>query len=260
VHAVELLTTANTSTLVLLALRLSGLVLIAPVFSSRTVPVMLKSAILVVLTWLLFPTAVSASTEPTTLTFATAFSEALVGFAIGLAAAVFVGGAEAMGDLLAVQIGLSGASALDPLTNHSVPVLGQFASLFAVAILLAVNAHVLMIEAVAVTLQHIPVGSALDLTRGLSSMVSLGSVIFMTGLRFAAPVLAAVLLGNAALAVLARAAPSLNVISVAFPIQILLGLTVLVATIPVVGAFFAGWGGIYEGVLAELFRAFHGGR
>lgn len=256
----ELLTTANTSTLVLLGLRLSGLVLIAPVFSSRTVPIMLRSSILVVLTWLLFPMAVAGTAGTPALNFATAFSEALIGFAIGLAAAVFVGGAEAMGDLLAVQIGLSGASSLDPLTNHSVPVLGQFANLFAIAILLAVNAHILMIEAVAITLDRLPVGSPIDVERGLSSMVALGSVIFVCGLRFAAPVLAAVLLANAALAILGRAAPSMNILSVAFPVQILLGLTVLVATIPVVGAFFAGWGGIYEGVLAELFRALSGGR
>ena len=37
-----------------------------------------------------------------------------------------IAAAEATGDLMAVHMGLSGASAVDPLSNISVPVLGQF--------------------------------------------------------------------------------------------------------------------------------------
>lgn len=259
-YGLDLLGPQTTGTLVLLSTRVGGLVLIAPVFASRTVPVAYRTGIVVLLTWLLFPIAVAASSGPMQLTPAAALNEALVGIAIGLGAAVFVGAAEAAGDLLSIHIGLSGAAALDPLTNQPIPVLGQFCSLFAIAAMLAADAHLLMIEAVAASLEILPMGAALDAPRGLASMVSMGSLLFVTGLRFAAPVLAVVLLANVALAILTRAAPTLNILSIAFPVQIGIGLMALAASVPLLGSFFSGWDGTYEAVVTRLFGAFAGAR
>ncbi|HEX7243328.1 MAG TPA: flagellar biosynthetic protein FliR, partial [Longimicrobiaceae bacterium] len=184
--------------------------------------------------------------------------ETLIGFAIGLGAAAVVGAAEVAGELMTTQVGLSGAALLDPLSNQSVPVLGQLMQLFAVALLLAFDAHLAMIDAVAASLRYIPVGSPVDFRGGMGAMVSLGSTLFSLGLRFAAPVLAAVLIANVALAVLSRVAPSLNVLSVAFPIQIGLGLFTLAAALPLVAAWFTGWGAAYEGTLDHLLGALRG--
>src|SRR5690606_28825728 len=106
-------------------------------FASRTIPMMLKAGLVVVLTALLTPVAVGFVDDGIRITPAIALTEAVIGFAMGLGVAIMVGAAEAMGDLLAVQIGLSGAAALDPMTNNSVPVLGTFASLFAITLLLS---------------------------------------------------------------------------------------------------------------------------
>ena len=259
-YAVDLLNAQNTGALVLLSTRVGGLVLIAPVFSTKTVPAAHRTVIVVLLTWLLFPVAVATGGSSLAITPAAALNEALVGIAIGLGAAVFVGAAEAAGDLLAIHIGLSGAAALDPLTNQSSPVLAQFTGLFTVAAMLAADAHILMIEAVAASLRILPMGTAMDAPRGIASMVSMGSLLFVTGLRFAAPVLALVLLANVALAILTRVAPTLNVLSIAFPIQIMVGLMALMASIPLLGTFFTGWDATYEAVAMRLFDAFSGGR
>ena len=91
---------------------------------------------------------------------------------------------------------------------------------------------------------------------GLLAMVKSGSVLFGLGLQFAAPVVAAVLVGNTALAILTRAAPQLNLFSVAFPIQIGIGLTAMAAAIPFIGAFFHGWTGVYNNTLDHVLSAF----
>lgn len=239
----------------LLGARLSGLVLIAPVFSSRTVPMMLRAGLIIALTALLAPVALGSATAAR-ITPAVALTEVVIGFAIGLGVAIMVGAAEAMGDLLSVQIGLSGAAALDPLTNNSVPVLGTFGSLFAVTMLLSLDAHLVMLDAVAVSLELLPVGLPLDLGAGLAAMASWGTTLFLLGTRFAAPVIATVLLANIALAVLGRAAPQLNVLAVAFPIQIGLGLMVFAASIPLIGAFFSDWAVHYDGMLGQVLDAF----
>jgi flagellar biosynthetic protein FliR len=256
----DLLGSASAGTTILFGARVGGLVMIAPVFSSRTVPMMVKTSMLVLLTLLLAPAAIAQVVDAPSITPATMLSETLIGFAIGLGVAVFVGAAEAAGDLLAVQIGLSGASTLDPLTQHSVPVLGQFASLFAVTLLLAFDAHLLMLDAVASSARYIPVGSSLDLEAGLVTMVRLGSMLFALGLQFAAPVIATVLVANVALAVLSRAAPSLNVLAVAFPIQIGVGLFALAASIPLIATSFTDWPTAYDGVLTRVLGALAGGR
>lgn len=242
--------------LLLLGFRLAGLILVAPVYSSRSVPSMLKAGLIVVLTATLFPVAAASAESNVQITPATALTETLIGFGIGFGVAVMIAAAEAMGDLLAVQIGISGAAALDPLTSTSVPVLGTFASLFAISLLLAVDGHLVMLQAVSDSLSLLPIGRSLDLEAGIGTMVSWGTTLFVLGTRFAAPVIVTVLLANVAIAVLGRAAPSLNVLAVAFPIQIGLGLLVLSASLPLVGAFFNGWTSMYDGMLGQLLASF----
>lgn len=241
---------------VLVSFRITGLVLVAPVFSARTVPMAVRTALVVLFTILVQPVAVAAVHVPPRVTAASAVGEVVVGLAIGLGAALLVGGAEAAGDLLATQIGLSGASLLDPFNNESSPVLGTFLSMFVVTVLLALNVHLLMLEALGTSLTRVPVGSAVELRQGLGVMLSLGSTLFATGLRFAAPVMATVMIGNAALAVLSRTAPQLNILSLAFPLQIGLGLFAIGVTIPLLAAALSNWPAQYDQQLVAILSAF----
>jgi flagellar biosynthetic protein FliR len=255
----DLLAPSSPATLLLLACRVSGIVLTAPMFSSNVVPTMVKTCVVVLFTWLMHPLALSLAAGPVALTPAHAFGEVLIGLALGLGAAVLVGAAEAMGDLLAVHIGLSGASALDPSSALNVPVLGQFAGLFAVTLMLSVNGHLVMMDALAQSLRMLPVGGEVNMPAGARALFASGSTLFLLGVRFAAPVLATVLLANVALAVLTRAAPQLNVLSIAFPIQIGVGLFAFAASIPAIGAFYRGWDSAYTGLVSHVLGALGAG-
>ena len=169
---------------------------------------------------------------------------------------VLIGAAEAAGDIVAVQIGLSGSALLDPLSNDSMPVLGTFMRMFAVTLLLSFNLHLTMLSALADSVRSLPVGQPVSLAGGLWAMLQLGGALFAFGVRFAAPVIAAVLVANVALAVLGRAAPQLNILSVAFPVQIALGLVTLIAALPAIARFFGGWSGVYDGMLSTIARGF----
>lgn len=245
------------TTLVLLAARVSGLVLVAPLFSARTIPMRVRTLVVVLFTWLLHPLALSWTQAPA-LTPAQFLVEMLVGLAVGLGAAILVGAAEVMGDLVSVNTGLSGAASIDPVTQQNTGVLGQFASLFALTMMLSMNAHVEMVEALATTLRLVPVGAAVDVQAGLMAMVSLATELFSLGLRFAAPVVGMVLLGNAALAILSRVAPSVNILAVSFPLQIGVGLMVLGTAIPLIATYYVGWQGAYEAMLGEVMGALTG--
>lgn len=238
----------------LLGLRMTGLVLIAPVWSARTVPVRVRTAALLAFSLCLLPIALADAPTTAALTPATALTELVVGLAIGIAAAATVAAAEFAGELLAIEIGLSGAALFDPLTQQPTQPLGQFMQLAAVVLLLVGNGHVVMLEALGASLHAIPAGTVPNLTAGLRPIVQLGSGVFEVGLRVAAPVIAAVMLANVALGMLSRAAPALNVMAVAFPLQIGVGLLSLSLAFGAIALVFTGWDGTLARVLETVFR------
>jgi flagellar biosynthetic protein FliR len=160
---------------------------------------------------------------------------------------------------MAIQIGLSGAALLDPVNQHQVPALGQLMQLMALAFMLGLDLHLVMLDALAASVHLVPVGAPLDTAAGLAALVQTGGTLFVLGLRFAAPVIAAVLVANVALAALSRAAPQLNILQLAFPVQIAIGLLTLLASIPVIATVLGEWAGTYDGLLGGVLRALGGG-
>lgn len=257
----DLFAPGSAAVAVLLAMRMTGLMLVAPVFSAKILPMPVRTAIVVVFTMFLAPVAAQRATGIPQITPSAALGEALVGFSIGLGVAVIVAAAEAAGDIMATQIGLSSASLLDPLNGASSPVLSNFLSMFTLTVLLALNVHLDMIAALGASLRAIPIGSAFDIQRGVAALISLGGTLFAVGLRFAAPVIATVMIGNTALAVLTRAAPQLNILSIAFPLQIGLGLFALAATVPFIATYIGDWSASgFETQVNTVFNALLAGR
>jgi flagellar biosynthesis protein FliR len=246
--------------MLLFAARVSGLALVAPVFSARPVPVMVRTGLVVTLVVLLLPVAGSTLRGAAAATPVAVISEVLVGFVLGLGAALLIGAAETAGELLSIQIGLQGSAIVDPLQLQQTTALGQFMQLFALALLLSLNAHVVMLEALAASLRLVPVGQPVDIVESLQGTLMLGGSLFALGLQFAAPIIAVVLIANVALAVLSRAAPQLNIITLAFPVQILIGVGTLVALIPIIGTQFLGWENVYDGFVTRALPALRGGR
>ncbi len=238
----DLMVPGSASALVLVALRVGGLLLVAPLWSARTVPMRLRTACLVMFAVLLLPTALaSAPAGGVVISPATFLGETLIGFAIGFAGAIIIAGAEAAGDVLSISIGLSGAAIMNPMNGGQTMVLGQFMQLFALTLLLTAGGHVIMLEALADTFRVLPLGGAFNLGEGMRALVDTGASIFSAALRFAAPVLGAIMLTNVALGVLSKAAPQLNIFTVAFPLQIGIGLLVLALTLTVIATAINQW-------------------
>lgn len=241
----------------LLATRLGGLMLIAPVFSARVIPPAIRVAVLLVVTVLLAPLATArpivAGVAPQSLV-----SELLVGFALGFGAAVFIGAAEVAGDVIAFQSGLSSASTLDPMTQFTSPVLADFMARTALTLLIVLGGHVFMLEAVSASLDTIPLGAQVAAVDGLVEMLRLGALLFAFGVQIAAPVMAAVFVSNLAMGVLARTAPQLQMFVLAYPLQIMVGTAALALALPLLGVTFGGWTVQYREVATGLIGSLGG--
>jgi len=220
--------------------RVTGLMLVAPVLSSRSVPAMTRAALTVLLTVLMVP-AVEAAPADLVVGPGALAAELVVGLGIGLGAATLLAGAELAGEVLAVQTGLSGATALDPISGQGTGVLSHLLQLFVVLLLLVSGGHLVMIDALASSFAVVPVGSGFPLGAGAMELIRAAGLVFADGLQFAAPVVAAASVGYVALGVLAKASPQLNMLAVAFPLQIALGLIVLAGVLPMVATSYAMW-------------------
>lgn len=241
--------------LVLTGTRVTGLMLVAPSLSSAIVPRRVRAAVVVCLTVLLAPVAFGAQRLPQ-LTVSGLAAELLIGFALGFGAAVLVGAAEQAGDAMAVQMGLSGMAILDPLAADPAPILGSFLRLFAITLMLSLNLHTVMISTLAESLRAVPIGTAPQLANGIHEILKAGGTMFALGVRFAAPVISVILIVNVSLAVMGRAAPQLNILTVAFPIQIASGLVALGAAITAMAYFFGGWDSVYHSLVGRAVGGF----
>jgi flagellar biosynthetic protein FliR len=257
---VEIFQTDTAHAIGLLSTRLSGLLLVAPVFSSRAIPMRVRTGILLLLTALLLPPALEAGqlqgggfarVGPATLG-----AEVILGLALGLGAAVFVAAAESAGDMLAVQMGLSGANVLNPVSGTQMPIVGQFLGLFVMALLLASGGHLAILEVLTASLRVFPPGGPLELEGGITASVGVLSSQFVLGLKFAAPVVAAMMIGNAALGVTAKTVPQLNVLMMAFPLQIAIGLMTLALSLSLISGFFGDWPEHYAELMSGVLERF----
>jgi flagellar biosynthetic protein FliR len=229
---------------VLTALRVGGLLLVAPAWSAKSVPMRLRTALLVIFAVMLLPGALE-STERAQLaiTPATFLAETAIGFALGFA------------ELATNTIGLSGAAIFDPVNNTQTPLLASFMQLMMLTLLLIAGGHIMMLQAIARSFAVLPLGAPIALDQGFLPLVKAGSTIFASGLQFASPVMAAVLLTNLALAILGRAAPQLQIMSLAFPLQIGIGLITFAGSLGLVVQALGEWHTSYGSTVESFVRA-----
>jgi flagellar biosynthetic protein FliR len=241
---------------VLTALRVGGLLLVAPAWSAKSVPMRLRTALLVIFAVMLLPGALeSADRTQLAITPATFLTETAIGFALGFAAALVVAGAEFAGELATNTIGLSGAAIFDPINNTQTALLSSFMQLMMLTLLLMAGGHIIMLQAVARSFEVLPLGAPIALDLGFLPLVKAGSTIFASGLQFASPVIAAVLLTNLALAILGRAAPQLQIMSLAFPLQIGVGLITFAGSLGLVVQALGDWQSSYSTTVESFVRA-----
>ena len=248
----NLLTTGGVATFILLTMRISGLLLIAPVFSSKSVPMKLRTAIMILFAMVLVPVARAQAAGAPMLTPLTMVGEMVIGFGLGLGTALVIGAATAAGDMMAIQMGLAGAAVMDPMTSVQVPVLGQFMTAFVTLLLFASGGHLVMVTGLGDSLTVLPLGATPDLSLGMLAMAKIGGHLLSLGMMFAAPVMGATMLTNVSMAILTRAAPQLQIITVAFPLQIAAGLFTLAAALSLTAVWFSNWSAHHAELLDRI--------
>ncbi len=213
--------------------RVAAVIGLTPVLGGAMVPRPVKVGLSLAIAGLLFPRIgpVDPPASLMALTLAVA-GEIVVGALIGFVVAALFAGVQLAGQTIAAQMGFAAASQFDPMTHANSMVVGQFQFVLAGLIFFALGGHLRVIEALAASFTRVPVAAA-HLGGGVVQVVfDLTSAVFVAGLSIAAPVIAAMLLTQLGLGILARTLPQMNVFLVAFPLQIAIGLVALGLTLP----------------------------
>lgn len=135
---------------------------------------------------------------------------------------------EAAGEVIGLQMGLGFAQFYDPLSSAQVSGTGQFLGLLATLVFLSLDGHLLLITTLAQSFQQVPAAPA----AGGMLLAQWGGMVMQAAVLMSLPLIAALLITNAALAVLTRAAPQLNLFAIGFPITMLVGFVGLLVMLP----------------------------
>jgi flagellar biosynthetic protein FliR len=213
--------------------RAAGFVLLAPPFNSRVVPAPVKGALALALSVLLSTRIAGGLPEPTAgwLTV-TAVTEVAIGAALGFVVQVFFTAVQMAGDLIDVTGGFSLQPAYDPLSMTANQTIGRLHYLLASTLLFTSGGHLLIVRGFATSYEGMPVGGSVPTDQIAHVLLTALGMMFLAALQIAGPMVAVLLLADVALALLSRAAPALNIFAIGFPVKIMLTLTLLGLTFP----------------------------
>jgi flagellar biosynthesis protein FliR len=215
-------------------LRILALFSAAPAFNSVSIPVRAKVALAFVVA-----VAVAGSvreTAPVDLTWTTvvlAVEQVLVGLAIGFAMQLTLTAMTLAGEFVGMQMGFGFASLFDFQSGFQVPVMGNFFSLVALLLFVALNGHLVLLGVLvkSFTIVPIAVGSGISAT-GWQALARAGAILFQMGVWLALPVIAVLLATHLAVGFVSRVAPQFNVMSVGFSVFMWVGIAAVIALIP----------------------------
>lgn len=208
--------------------RVSGLLLTAPVLGANSIPPRVKIGLALVLALILIPLAPSPGhVDSLSITsLVTVMQQLVVGAAMGFALKLAFEALSFAGDLVASTMGLGFAQVVDPQQGHSAPAIGQFYVLLATLIFLALNGHLQLIALLATGMQHAS-WQAMMPGGNLWQLLTFATHLFSGAVLVALPALASLLVVNLGFGAISRAAPSMNLFSIGFPITICLGFVVV---------------------------------
>lgn len=221
--------------------RIVGMIMVAPVFSASMVMPRVRILISVGLTLILVPlippppASVEVFSLPGGLITA---QQLIIGIAMGFALQMVFDALILAGQAAAMSMGLGFAIAVDPARGVNVPVVSQYFMVLATLTFLSINGHILVIDTLAQSFHVLPIGEAWMSSRGINQLVGWGSQIFAGAVKIALPAMTALLIVNLAFGVISRAAPTLNLFAVGFPITMALGFVILMVSVPnIIGVF-----------------------
>ena len=206
-------------------IRIGAFVMVMPLIGGSMVPAKVRMLLAVALTAVIAPVLPTATTLEilSVAGLVTMTQEIAIGVAMGFLVQLVFDAIALGGQVISMSMGLGFAVFLDRARGVNVPVLGQLFLMLGMLIFLSLDGHLALIRLLADSFQALPVTSGGLTQPVLSEFLMWTGQLFVFALRIALPAITAILVVNLSFGVMSRAAPTLNLFAVGFPVAMLLG-------------------------------------
>jgi len=221
------------SAMTLAAVRISGIAVFAPFFSSNALPMRTKAVFVLATAYLLAPMVASLPSAHAEITCSALIGELAVGLVYGLALALLNEMLLFAGQIAGVQFSFSLVNLMDPASSIQTPLLGELFQLMGTLVMTTAGLDRVVLASLVRSFRAAPLGGYTISTATTSALVRAASGIFLAAVQLAAPVLAATLLVEVAIALLGRLSPQLPVMSLTVPLKTLTGFALVSGSLAV---------------------------
>ncbi|MEA3523670.1 MAG: flagellar biosynthetic protein FliR [Campylobacterota bacterium] len=222
----------NVIAFILLFIRFGALFMAVPIFAHTSIPVNVKATLAFFFSVVFYNSMPELSIATTVPSLVIAIlGEMLFGLAIGTILLLAYHTVTFAGGQISFVMGFSLASAIDPQSGVSMPIISQFLSLIALMVLFSLDMHHWVLLYVDESLSKIPLGGFLMTPSLFDYIIASASRMFMVGFMIAFPIIALSWLADVIFGMLMKTMPQFNLLVIGFPIKIAVSFVVLIATL-----------------------------
>jgi flagellar biosynthetic protein FliR len=235
--------------------RVSGVVAFAPFFSSTALPLRAKAVFVGAVAYLLAPLVAALPGAQVSVGFSSLLGELAIGLVYGLSLTLLNEMLLFAGQIVGLQFSFSLVNLLDPASAIQTPLLGELFQLMGTLVVIGAGLDRILIASMVRSFHVAPLGSyALEPTTALAIVRAAGGI-FLAAIELAAPVLAATMLVEIAVALLGKLSPQLPVMNLTVPIKTMTGFVILAGSLALwprfIEARFAGLLDLAERLIAS---------
>jgi flagellar biosynthesis protein FliR len=220
------LSTAEVLRFAVVLFRIGGIMVFAPFFSSRSIPMQVRVAITLVAAVALCP-ALPISRVPTTAGLTQivglVLGETLFGMVLGLVASFVFAGMQLAGQIMSFQLGFSLANLIDPQSGVESTVISFLQYHIALLFFLLIDGHHWFFLAVTQSFDYLTIGGVHLQGPVVEEVLRLSAQVIVFGVQVAGPVLAVTVVTDVVLGIIGRTTPQIGVLIVAMPVKTLVG-------------------------------------
>lgn len=223
----------NLEYFLLVLVRITSFIFIAPFYGQTNVPQRVKLGLSVFLSIIIFNLSPGEVPSYESVLDYGAFivMESITGLLIGFSAYICNSIILFAGRVIDTDVGLSMAQIFDPATNTQVTITGSMYQYFLMALMIVSNMHIFLLNAITDSFKLIPIGGLNPQLTMYNTFIGFLKDYFIIGFRIVLPIFVVILLLNCAMGIMTKIASQIHMFSVGIQIKVLGGFLILFATV-----------------------------
>ena len=223
---------ANMVGFLLLFFRFAALFIATPIFDHKNIPMNIKAAMAFFFSVVFYSSMPPLQIHIDVMSIIVAvLGEFMLGLSVGIVLQLAYNVITFAGGQISFMMGFSMASAIDPQSGVSMPIISQFLSLLALMVLFSLDLHHWMLLFIDESLKTVPLGGFMMSQNLFDYIIHATSNMFLVGFMIAFPIIALSWLADVIFGMLMKTMPQFNLLVIGFPIKIMVAFAVLIATL-----------------------------